>query len=100
MTMASDTIEQLARRLADSLAPGLVALRDDLEKNFRSVLRTGLAKLDLVSREEFEVQESVLRRTRELLEQMEQRLAALETKPPAAKKSRQKRKKKAATKKD
>lgn len=100
MTMASDTIEQLARRLADSLPPGLVALRDDLEKNFRSVLRTGLAKLDLVSREEFEVQESVLRRTRELLEQMEQRLAALETKPPAAKKSRQKRKKKAATKKD
>ena len=54
------------------------ALGEDLEKNFRSVLRSSLSKLDLVTREEFEVQEAVLVRTRQMLEAMEGRLADLE----------------------
>ena len=53
-------------------------MRDDLESNFRGVLRSGLNKLDLVTREEFEVQEAVLARTREKLEALEAKLAALE----------------------
>lgn len=76
-------IDDLARRLATALPPGLTALRQDLETNFRSVLQAGLARLDLPTREEFEVQTAVLKRTREKLEQLEARLAALETgKPP------------------
>ena len=54
------------------------AVRDDLEQNFRAVLRASLAKLDLVTRDEFEVQESVLARTREKLEALEARLEELE----------------------
>lgn len=49
-------------------------MRKDLEENFRSVLAAGLGKLDLVTREEFEVQEAVLARTREKLEALERRL--------------------------
>lgn len=74
-------IDELARRLADSLPGGLKALREDAEQNFRAVLQAGLARLDLVTREEFDVQASVLRRTREKLEALEQRLAQLEQSP-------------------
>jgi hypothetical protein len=55
-----------------------MALRRDLEQNFKGVLQSQLAKLDLVTREEFDVQASVLKRTREKLAALEQRLAQLE----------------------
>lgn len=74
-------IDELARRLADSLPGGLKALREDAEQNFRAVLQAGLARLDLVTREEFDVQAAVLRRTREKLEALEERLAQLEQAP-------------------
>ena len=76
--MTDDSIDQLARRLADSVPQGVRSLGEDLERNFRAVLRSGLGKLDLVTREEFEVQEAVLARTREKLVALEQRLGALE----------------------
>lgn len=72
-------IDDLARRLSGALPAGLTALKEDLETNFRSVLQAGLARLDLPTREEFEVQSAVLKRTREKLEQLEARLAELET---------------------
>jgi BMFP domain-containing protein YqiC len=50
----------------------------DLDQNFKAVLQAGLGKLDLVTREEFDVQQGVLRRTRERLEALEARLAELE----------------------
>jgi BMFP domain-containing protein YqiC len=56
----------------------LTALRNDLEANFKAILQAGIAKLDLVSRQEFDVQAGVLRRTREKLEALEARVAALE----------------------
>lgn len=71
-------IDDLARRLSAAVPPGLVALRRDLEDNFKAVLQSGLARLDLVTRQEFDVQAAVLRRTREKLEALEARLAALE----------------------
>ncbi len=77
--MNKDSIEELANKLAESVPEGLRSMRDDLEENFRSVLRTGLEKLDLVTREEFEVQEAVLARTREKLEALEKRLEELES---------------------
>ena len=76
--MSDKTIEDLARKLAESLPESLRAVRDDIEANFRSALKAGLARLDLVTREEFEVQEAVLARTREKLEALEERLAELE----------------------
>lgn len=72
------SLEELARKLADGVPPGLVAIRDDLERNFRVVLQSGLAKLDLVTRQEFDIQAAVLKRSRERLEELERRIAALE----------------------
>jgi BMFP domain-containing protein YqiC len=77
--MSDDSIENLARKLAESVPEGLRSMRDDLETNFRGVLRSGISKLDLVTREEFEVQEAVLARTREKLELLEARLKEIET---------------------
>ena len=71
-------IDQLAQRLAALVPPGLAQARADLEANFRDVLSEGLRCLDLVTREEFDVQRLLLLRTRALLEQMEQRVTALE----------------------
>lgn len=76
--MSKDSIEELARKLAESIPDGLRSVRDDLESNFRSVLKTGIGKLDLVTREEFEVQEAVLARTREKLDALEVKLEELE----------------------
>jgi ubiquinone biosynthesis accessory factor UbiK len=76
--MIDDSIEKLAKKLAESLPQGLRSVRDDLEKNFLAVLRSGLGKLDLVTREEFDVQEAVLARTREKLQALEARLRSLE----------------------
>jgi len=78
----SKTLDELAHRLAEAVPPGLVALRDDLERNFRAVLQSGLARLDLVTRQEFDIQAAVLRRSRERLEALEARIAALENPPP------------------
>ncbi len=71
-------IDDLARRLAGSVPEGMVALRRDLEQNFKAVLQSGLTRFDLVTREEFDVQAAVLGRTREKLAALEERLAALE----------------------
>ena len=71
-------IDDLARRLNALVPPGLEGARADLEKNFRAALQAGLGKLDLVTREEFEVQKAVLRRTREKLEALERQLEALD----------------------
>ena len=72
------SIDDLARRLSAAVPPGVAALRRDLEDNFKAVLQSGLSKLDLVSRQEFDVQAAVLRRTREKLAALETRLAELE----------------------
>ena len=92
--MAFESIDELARRLADSVPQGLRSVKQDLEKNFRSVLSAGLGKLDLVNREEFEVQEAVLARTRQKLETLEERLQTLEAKKVKTKKKKAKTKKK------
>jgi hypothetical protein len=71
-------IDDLARRLAEAMPEGIRALQQDVEQNFRTILRSALARLDLVTREEFDVQQAVLLRTREKLEGLESRLAELE----------------------
>jgi BMFP domain-containing protein YqiC len=81
--MAKESIDKLARTLAESVPAGLRSVREDLEQNFRAILKGGLDRLDLVTREEFDVQQDVLARTREKLAALERRLADLETKKPA-----------------
>jgi BMFP domain-containing protein YqiC len=71
-------IEDVAARLASVLPPGLFGLRRELEENFRAVLRANLERFDLVSRERFEIQATLLARTQERLLALEERLAKLE----------------------
>ncbi len=73
------TIDDLARRLRDAIPPGMEQFREDLEKTFRGVLQGTFAKLDMVTREEFDVQRAVLQRTREKLENLEKELQKLDT---------------------
>lgn len=72
------TIDDLARRLAGSLPEGLQSLRDEMEQNFRPVLQAALARLDLVTREEFDVQTEVLARARLQLDELAARLESLQ----------------------
>ena len=72
-------IDELARRLSGLVPPGIREGRDELQQNFKSVLQSGLARLDLVTREEFDVQRAVLLRTREKLEALEREVQALES---------------------
>ena len=72
-------IDDLARRLSGLVPQGLRESREELQENFKAVLQSGLAKLDLVTREEFDVQRAVLLRTREKLEQLQGRVLDLET---------------------
>ena len=71
-------IDDLAHRLSSLVPPSLREGREELQENFKSVLQAGLARLDLVTREEFEVQRAVLLRTREKLEALQAQVAELE----------------------
>jgi BMFP domain-containing protein YqiC len=73
------TIDDMANKLAGVIPPALHTIKEDLEKTFRAVLQSALGKMDLVTREEFEVQKMVLTKTRTNLEALEKRVAALET---------------------
>jgi ubiquinone biosynthesis accessory factor UbiK len=81
LAMDSLRIDDLARRLMEQVPPALRAVGEDLEAGFRAVLRERLARLDLVTRDEFDAQTRVLARTRARLEELEARLAALEGTP-------------------
>ncbi|NRA71837.1 MAG: accessory factor UbiK family protein [Gammaproteobacteria bacterium] len=70
-------LEEIAAQLTGSLPPGLKAFADDFETKTKQVLQSQLNKLDVVSREEFDVQTQVLLRTREKLVVLEQQVAQL-----------------------
>lgn len=83
--MESTRIDDIARRLLETVPPALRSVQEDLETSFRAILRERLSKLDLVTRDEFDAQTRVLERTRARLEALEARLAAMEGgAPPAA----------------
>lgn len=71
-------IDDIAKRLSEVIPPGLQSFKEDLEKNFRSVLQSAFTKLDLVTREEFDAQVGVLAKTRSKVELLEKQLAELE----------------------
>jgi ubiquinone biosynthesis accessory factor UbiK len=78
--MNSSGLDDLARRLADSVPESVRAFGRDLEGNFKAVLQAQLSKLDSVSRQEFDVQAAILARTQGQLTAMEARLKELEAK--------------------
>ena len=71
-------IDELARRLFEGLPATARTLRQDIESNFRAVLRASLGRLDLATRTEFDVHSALLERARTRIEQLERRVALLE----------------------
>ena len=75
--MDTKLLDELNRRVKELIA---ASPAKDIEKNLRALLSSAFSRLDLVTREEFDVQQEVLRHTREKLQQMEARVAELEAK--------------------
>jgi BMFP domain-containing protein YqiC len=71
-------LDDLARELAQAVPKNLRAIGADLERNFKALLKAGLERMDLVTREEFDLQAALLERTRAKLEKIDARLAELE----------------------
>jgi BMFP domain-containing protein YqiC len=71
-------LDDIARRLSGAMPATAKAVQKDLEKNLRAATQAVFAKLDLVTREEFDVQRKVLARSREKIEQLEKQVAELE----------------------
>lgn len=80
-------LDDLVRRITAALPQGISQMNDEVRKNLREVLSASLSRMDLVSREEFEVQSAVLARTREKLERLEAQVAALEASKRGGKQS-------------
>lgn len=74
----TDFLNDLSSRLSSVLPEGLKNLKKDIEKNFNSILHKSFAKLELVTREEFDAQTKVLLRTRKKLEALEKEVKELE----------------------
>jgi len=71
------SLDELTRKLSGALPPGFSGFREDTEARFRAVLQAGLEKMELVTREEFDVQTAVLSRTREKLDSLEAQIDEL-----------------------
>ena len=73
--------DDISKSLGKLLPPGVSNLKDDFERNARSAVQSALGNLDLVTREEFDVQTEVLRKTRQQLKELEARISQLEPAP-------------------
>ena len=73
-------IEEIAKQVTDAIPPSVKNIANDFEEKTKTVLQRKLAQLDVVTREEFDVQTQVLLKTREKLAQMEAKIAELEAK--------------------
>lgn len=71
-------LDEITRQLAAAVPADVDRLKQDLQKNLRAVLDNAFARMSLVTREEFDAQQAVLRRTREKLEALEQKLTGIE----------------------
>ncbi|MDX1608526.1 MAG: accessory factor UbiK family protein [Halofilum sp. (in: g-proteobacteria)] len=78
--MSRNPLEDLANRLGQLLPEGAHEMRADFERNAKATLQSALSRMDLVTREEFDAQSAVLGRTREQVESLSRRIAALERK--------------------
>ncbi|WP_434144420.1 ubiquinone biosynthesis accessory factor UbiK [Photobacterium leiognathi] len=80
-------LEQVAKQIQDAMPQPVKDLGNDVEQKVRQVIQSQLGKLDVVNREEFEVQTQVLLRTRQKLNELEHKMAELEAKLSAEDKS-------------
>jgi len=71
-------LDDVAKKISENLPSGILEIQEDIEKHVRAAVQTGLGKLDLVTREEFDVQSEVLARTRMKLEALEAKIKPLE----------------------
>ncbi len=76
--MITKKVEQILSEVSKIIPDDLQNIRQDIENNLRASLTASLAKMDLVTREEFDVQTALLQRTRAQLERLEEKLAAME----------------------
>ncbi len=76
--MWTDTVTRIGKQIADLMPDSANETRQEIEKNIQCALQSAVSRLDLVSREEFDIQAAVLKRTREKLDQMEKQIEALE----------------------
>mgnify|MGYP005990550565 FL=1 len=74
----NEFINQFLHQLNHVITPGAEALGSDMQQKLRAAAQAAFDKLDLVTRDEFDAQQAVLKRSREKLEQLEQQLARLE----------------------
>ena len=74
------TLDELTEKLSSAIPDGIKVIKSDVEKNIRAVLEATLRNMNLVSREEFDVQSALLTRSLEKLKQLEQQIAELEKK--------------------
>ncbi len=81
-------LDDVAKKISENLPSGVQEIQEDIEKHIRSAVQTGLAKLDLVTREEFDVQSEVLTRTRMKLEALDAKIKSLEEQPSSPNKDR------------
>lgn len=70
--------DDMAKKFVDALPSGVKEFRHDMERNVKAMLQSAFAKLDLVTREEFDAQVNVLKRTRAKLDELEKRLSEME----------------------
>jgi BMFP domain-containing protein YqiC len=73
------TIDELTRKLGESLPPGMTQAKEDAEAHFRTILTGAFERMNLVTREEYDTQCAVLARTREKLEALEKRIEELQS---------------------
>jgi len=76
----SRIFDDIARRLSNAMPASAQAVQNDLEKNLRAAAQAAFVRLDLVTREEFDVQRKLLARSRAKIELLEKQVAELETK--------------------
>tara|TARA_Y100000996_G_scaffold398843_1_gene367277 strand:+ start:238 stop:465 length:228 start_codon:yes stop_codon:yes gene_type:complete len=67
-------LKNITKKITENLPDDLEAIKGDLQQNIQSLIESQIKNLDLVTREEFEIQEQVLKRTREKLEELEKQL--------------------------
>lgn len=78
--LKTNLLKELIQKLSAALPEQVSTLKEDFEKNCRAIISQTFEKFDVVTREEFDIQNKLLVRTREKLERLEQQLQELEKK--------------------
>lgn len=78
MPTPTNPLDEMMKKFSELMPENMRNAQEDMEKNMRSVLESGLQKMNLVTREEFDIQTAVLQRTREKVDALEQQVKVME----------------------